>query len=193
MGEEQSRQREWQRPRPWGWGVPGITKNCREVCAWGPERESKGDEATYWQELMGWERTLDLVIRAIGTLAGLGREGAESLTHWVRPGIKPTSSQTLCWVLNLLSHNKNSKLALSTQLFPLLFSLSLFLFLKNYLFINLFIFVFFCLVAATAAYGGSQAMGVIGAIAASLCHSHSNTRSEPRLRPTPQLMATPDP
>ena len=31
-----------------------------------------------------------------------------SLTHWVRPGIKPTSSQKLCWVLNPLSHNRNS-------------------------------------------------------------------------------------
>ena len=33
---------------------------------------------------------------------------AVSLTHWVRPGIKPASSQILCHVLNLLSHNKNS-------------------------------------------------------------------------------------
>ena len=32
-----------------------------------------------------------------------------SLTHWAAPGIKPTSSQTLCWVLNPLSHNRNSK------------------------------------------------------------------------------------
>ena len=33
---------------------------------------------------------------------------ARSLTHWVKPGIKPASSWTLCWVLNLLSHNRNS-------------------------------------------------------------------------------------
>ena len=33
---------------------------------------------------------------------------ARSLTHWARPGIKPASSQTLCWVLNPLSHNENS-------------------------------------------------------------------------------------
>ena len=32
----------------------------------------------------------------------------KSLTHWGRPGIKPTSSQTLCQVLNLLSHNESS-------------------------------------------------------------------------------------
>ena len=31
-----------------------------------------------------------------------------SLTHWVRTGIKATSSQRLCRVLNLLSHNGNS-------------------------------------------------------------------------------------
>ena len=33
---------------------------------------------------------------------------ARSLTHWARPGIKPSSSQILCWVLNSLSHNGNS-------------------------------------------------------------------------------------
>ena len=32
-----------------------------------------------------------------------------SLTHWVRPGIKPTSSWRLRWVLNLLSLNGNSE------------------------------------------------------------------------------------
>ena len=31
-----------------------------------------------------------------------------------------------------------------------------------------------------------------GALATGLCQSHTNTRSEPRLRPTPQLMATPN-
>ena len=31
-----------------------------------------------------------------------------SLTHWMRPGIKSTSSQRLHWVLNPLSHNENS-------------------------------------------------------------------------------------
>ena len=47
--------------------------------------------------------------------------------------------------------------------------------------------------AAPMAYGGSQARGLIGAAAASLHHSHSNARSEPRLQPTPQLTATRDP
>ena len=39
------------------------------------------------------------------------------------------------------------------------------------------------------AYGGSQARGLIGAIVTDLHHSQSNTGSEPRLRPTPQLKA----
>ena len=47
--------------------------------------------------------------------------------------------------------------------------------------------------AAPVAYGGSQARDQIGAVATSLCHSHSNTGSEPRLWSTSQLMATRDP
>ena len=43
------------------------------------------------------------------------------------------------------------------------------------------------------AYGGSQARGLIRAVAAGLHHSHSNSGSELRLRPTPQLTATPVP
>ena len=35
--------------------------------------------------------------------------------------------------------------------------------------------------------------GQMGAVAAGLRQSHSNARSEPGLRPTPQLTATPDP
>ena len=55
-------------------------------------------------------------------------------------------------------------------------------------------FFFFCLFRATlAAYGGSQARGQIRPAAAGLRHSHSDTRSEPCLWPTPQLMAMLDP
>ena len=60
-----------------------------------------------------------------------------------------------------------------------------------------FNFYFFCLFAiswaASAAYGGSQARGRIVAVATGLRQSHSNVGSEPCLRPTPQLMAKPDP
>ena len=56
------------------------------------------------------------------------------------------------------------------------------------------LFVYFFLFRATlAAYGGSQAMGQIGATAASLRQCHSKARCELRPRPTPQLTATPDP
>ena len=55
---------------------------------------------------------------------------------------------------------------------------------------------YFCLYrAAPAAYGSSQDRGQIRAAAAGIHHSHSHSHkgSEPCLRPTPQLMATPDP
>ena len=59
---------------------------------------------------------------------------------------------------------------------------------------NFFLFFFFLLFRAVpTAYGGSQAWGPIRATAASLHHSHSNSGSDPSLRPTPQLKATPDP
>ena len=45
--------------------------------------------------------------------------------------------------------------------------------------------------AALAAYGGSQARGLIRAVDTGL--HPSNLGSEPRLQPTPQLTATPDP
>ena len=62
----------------------------------------------------------------------------------------------------------------------------------SYLFIYLFCLSAFSW-AAPAAYGGSQARGRIRAVAAGLCQSHSNVGSEPCLRPTLQLTATPDP
>ena len=67
---------------------------------------------------------------------------------------------------------------------------------KNNYFI-IFFLVLFCLFAfsgaAPAAFGDSQARGLIGAVAAGLHHSHSNAGSKPHLRPTPQLTAKPDP
>ena len=61
----------------------------------------------------------------------------------------------------------------------------------------MFYLLFFCLFAfsraASAAYGGSQARGPVGVVAAGLHHSHSNAGSKLHLQPTPQLMATPDP
>ena len=46
--------------------------------------------------------------------------------------------------------------------------------------------------AAHMAYGGSQARDLIGATVTGHSHSHSNKRSKPHVRPTPELIATPD-
>ena len=64
---------------------------------------------------------------------------------------------------------------------------------KIFLLFLIFFLVFCPFRAAPAEYRGSQASGLIGAVAASLHHSHGNTRYEPRLPPTPQFTATPDP
>ena len=57
-----------------------------------------------------------------------------------------------------------------------------------------YLFVCFLLLGAVlAVHGGSQARGPIGVVAAGLHQSHSNVGSEPSLRPTPRLPATPDP
>ena len=65
-----------------------------------------------------------------------------------------------------------------------------------YLFLFFIIIFFLSFVfskSAPMAYGSSQARGQIGAVAAGLRQSDSNTGSEPRLQPTPQLTATQDP
>ena len=56
------------------------------------------------------------------------------------------------------------------------------------------LFIYLLLFRATpVAYGSSQARGLIGAATSGLHRSHSNTRSEPSLQPTPQLVAIVDP
>ena len=56
--------------------------------------------------------------------------------------------------------------------------------LKVLVFLFFFFFLSFFLFAPVA-YGGSQARGLIGAVAPDLCQSCSTTRSKLRLRPTP--------
>ena len=63
---------------------------------------------------------------------------------------------------------------------------------KKISFNSVFFFAFFSR-ATPAVHGGSQDRGPIGATAAGLHHSHSNIRSKPWLRPTPQPIATLDP
>ena len=113
---------------------------------------------------------------------------------------KGTLTKTqLCWVPNFIykaasfwyfvttTQTKTTVFLKSlNKLFP---SLQLIL---EYIFC--FCFLFFCFSrGALMAYGGSQSRGQIRAVAASLCHSHSNTGLEPLLQLTSQLMATLDP
>ena len=68
--------------------------------------------------------------------------------------------------------------------------------LQNLLFVNFLMmaFFFFLLFRATpTTHRGCQARDQIWATTASLCHSYSNSGSEPGLWPTPLLMATLDP
>ena len=56
------------------------------------------------------------------------------------------------------------------------------------LFVCLFVFCLFCLFRpAPEAYGGSQARGLIRAVAASLCHSHSRSNVGPELHLRPAM------
>ena len=57
---------------------------------------------------------------------------------------------------------------------------------------SFFLFFFVFSRATPAAYGGSQAMGWIRAVAAGQHQSHSNIGSELHLQSTPQLTALPD-
>ena len=83
------------------------------------------------------------------------------------------SSQTLC------------------QGIPRYYSKEYFIFILFYVCMYVCMYLFCPFKATPAAYGGSQARGLIGAVVTGLHHSHSNSRSESSLRPTPQLMAIP--
>ena len=127
---------------------------------------------------------------------------ARSLTHWVGPEVKPASSWILirfvstapwleAWIhfnwgvltLPCLLTNRCVSTSTIATTQPTCPSLPL----------DYEIFFFFLFKAAPTAYGSSQTKGWIGAAAAGLHHSHSNSGSEPRLRPTTQLTTTPDP
>ena len=103
----------------------------------------------------------------------------------IGPLIQPADSHlTLGFLLSLPKRwpHPCSHLLQASPIYPLL---PLFFF---------FLFLFFvCFRAAPAAYGGSQARGQVGTVAASLHQSHSNARSKSHLQPTPHLTAMLDP
>ena len=94
--------------------------------------------------------------------------GQPWLTHWTGPGVELSPHGYQSGLLPL-SHNGNSKI------YPLFF-------LGGGLFR-----------ATPVSHGGSQARGLIGAVAAGLYHGHSNMGSKPHLQPMPQLTPTSDP
>ena len=91
----------------------------------------------------------------------------------------------ICRVVNILDISPLSDTCIADEMsFP-----SLLLAFSLYFFPSVF-----CLFRAVSLpYGGSQARGVIEAIAAGLHHSHSNAGSKLSVQPTLQLMATSDP
>ena len=90
----------------------------------------------------------------------LSCSSAWSLTHWVRPRIKPISSQRQHHVLNLLSHNRNS---------PMFYMFVFMLVLHCFVFSNTFTSLFF--LAMTMACRSCWAKGQ------TLSHSNDNTES----------------
>ena len=60
--------------------------------------------AVAWPMPQPWQHR----IQVTSANSGAACSNTRSLTHWVRPGIEPASSQRQCWVLNPLSHNRNS-------------------------------------------------------------------------------------
>ena len=61
-------------------------------------------ELRLWSTSQPWQHWIQATSATYAAACGI----TGSLTHWARPGIKPASSLTLCRVLNLLSHNRNS-------------------------------------------------------------------------------------
>ena len=107
----------------------------------------------------------------------------------LRLGIKPTPQQQL----EPQRDNAGSLICRATRELSTAHAFNLLTTTLFLLQISLLSFFFGLFRAAPMAYGGSQARGQIGAVAASLHQSHSTMGYEMGLQPTAQLTATLDP
>ena len=114
---------------------------------------------------------------------------AAKIEHWLTSTFQRFSDFTV--YQNQLQKVYELEIMLGSQCFSINSAYKL----SVYLLVAFFFFflVFLSFLGAPPACGGSQARGLIGAIASGLhhSHSHSNARSKPRLQPTPQLTAMP--
>ena len=149
----------------------GHTKTTRSLqpAEWGEVQIGK--DATGYCLLSRLKETPD---PTDGSKARVTPAGSQERTSCMKEGLDPAMLCTrslFLWGVRAVVSQRDSQ-----ELFPYFF------------------FFFLLFRAVLAAYGGSQARGLIRrATPASLHHSHSNVGSEPHLRPTPQLTATPDP
>ena len=140
------------------------------------------------------------MIRAMSATYTTAHGNAGSSTHWAKPGIEPATSWFLVQFISTVPRRELLRLFLLYLLYrcqpsiigwrlsppvpsPLLYPP------QAFPPVNYFFFLF---TAALSTYGSSQARGQNRAAAASLHHSHDNTRSELHLCPTPMLAATLD-
>ena len=144
----------------------------------------------------GW-RVISLAATIPGAKQGKGFKTAFSMASaWGRIWQSSCSSRKL---FNCLWHQISLMLLASWSSFLCSIvgyhsSILFFSFFFLSFFFLFFFFFFFCLFRAVPeAYGDSQARGRIGALAASLHHSHSNAQSELHLWPAPQLTSILDP
>ena len=189
--------------QPWHMEVPRLGLNRSSSCQSMPQPlQIRGASATHTRAYGN-----------AGSLTHWARAGIEPMSSWVLVGFFAAEPQwELQEVLNSfgrahsmrkfpgqgsiphhssnLSHSSDSDRSL-TCCVTREFQKFLILMASN---LSVFFFFVFCLFrGAPAAYGGSQTRGPIRAAAAGLHHSHRNSGSQPHLRPTPQLMAMPDP
>ena len=132
-----------------------------------------------------WERSC---------VQGVDAELSKALLSWESSahGQRPANSPAVPGGLGRTAHPTLTHIILNYNhsfLLPILLCFIIFKYSSK----TLYYLLFFCFYrAAPMAYASSQVRGQIGAIAASLHHSHSNSGSELCLRPTPQLAATLD-